>query len=195
MRSMSDLAMEELGRAVGIDIFTTLALVREWFFSELEKESPTDVPQCTIINSELEPVYFAVSHFTPIVQKSYGEPELGSLLRQMNDTILGLLSDLSFESKWKESEFELHQSKLAKHYFYWLGIRQTYYMNGHRTLRGKIARLMTRGEQVDVFFLQPILEQHLQDESFRVRPALIQEFATRVVTKSYEIPLRHLPRG
>jgi hypothetical protein len=189
---MLDPTMELLGRAVGADIFTTHSLVREWFLSELTKESVANVPQATLINSSLEPPLFAVSHFTQVAQKRYGEPELGNLLRQTNDTVVGLLSEFSFESENKDSDFEFHKSKLAKHYFYWLGVRQDYYLKARRTWRGKLARLISSDENVDVSFLRPTLDQNLQDETFRIQPALIQEFATRVVTKSYEIPLQHL---
>lgn len=191
MPAMSDCDMEQLGRTIGVDIFTTLELVREWFMSELSKELSVSIPQTTIINSALEPPLFAVSHFTPIAQKRYAEPELGEMLRQMNDTIMGLLSELSFESDWKESNFEFHKSKIAKHYYYWLGVRQNYYLKGRRTVRGKFARLISSNENVDMIFLRPILKENLQNENFKIRPALVQEFATRVVTKSYEIPLKH----
>src|SRR6202161_3223311 len=181
MSAMLDPSMEPLGRAVGADIFTTQSLVREWFLSELQKESVVSVPQATLINSSLEPPLFAVSHFTQMAKKRYIEPELGDLLREMNDTVVGLLSELSFESENKESNFEFHKSKLAKHYFYWLGIRQDYYLKARQTWRGKLARLISSDENVDVSFLRPILEQNLQDETFRIPPALIQEFAARVV--------------
>src|SRR5256885_11373692 len=128
MIPMAELALDELGRIIGIDIFVSLELVREWFLSELEKESPTNMPQRVVINSALEPAFFGVSYLALTAQRKLREPGMGILLRQIDDTVVGLLSELSFESKWKEPNFEFHKNKLAKHYYYWRSIRQTYYL-------------------------------------------------------------------
>jgi hypothetical protein len=182
--------MEDVGRVVGVDVFTTLGLVREWFISELEREPPGSAPQFTIINASLEPPLFAVSYLTPKIRKRCAEPGLGNLLRQMNDTVVGLLSELSFESEWKESNFEYHKGTLSKHYYYWLEIRKNYYLESRHSLRGRVARLIGSDIDVEVSFLRPVLEANLQDETFKIGSGLIQKFTETIVRKTHEISLR-----
>ncbi len=151
-----------------------------------------ELPQTTIINSALEPHFFAISHMARMAQKHFAEPQLNHLLRHANETVVGLLSELSFGSVWKDSNFEVHKSKISKVYYNCLEARQVYYAKGHQTWRGKLARLISSSESVDVMFHRAMLARHLQDETLSIRRVLIQEFATRVVKKSYEITRRRL---
>jgi hypothetical protein len=184
---MSDLEAKELGRSIGIEIFATFGSTHDWFFCQVETASRTPIPQSAIINFALEPVFFMVANVTRLAQRYYGEPRLGDLVRELNETILGLLSDVVFESEWKESDFALHKGKLAKHYYYWLPIRQNYYSRSRSTLRGKLARLISSGRSVDVFFLQPILESTLQEGTFKIPSDIIKELSIRIANESDKI--------
>ena len=189
--AMAQLTMEQLGWAIGSDIVATLGPVREWFLSELERESSADLPQSIIINSALELPFFAVSHLCQIAQKQLREPQFGHFLRHTIDTVVSLLSELSFESSWKESNYEIHKSKIGKIYHEFLEIRQNYFAKSHNTWRGRLARLIISHEDVDVLFLRPLLAANLRWETHRIQPALIQELSKRVVSQTYEISRRH----
>jgi hypothetical protein len=188
---MQQITTEQLGWGIGSDLVAALGPVRDWFLAEVEKESSAELPQITIINSALEPHFFAISHLAIRAQEHFAEPKLGQLLRYANETVVGLLSELSFGSEWKDSNFEVHKSKISKIYYTFLQVRQIYYAKGHQTWRGKLARLISSNEIVDIGFLRAMLQKNLQDETIRIRPALIHEFAAMVVAKSHETTRRH----
>jgi hypothetical protein len=189
---MTNRPLAEMGREVGADIFAVTALGNEWFLSELKKESAADIPQEVTTRSTVEPVFFAVSHLTQIVHKKYREPDAGDFLRQMNDAVLGLLSELCFESELKQSDFEGHKRKMGEYYFYWLHVRQDYYSEHRKKLRIRFASLIGSHQVTDGVLLRAILYEILEDEHFRVSDKLLREFVSRVVKHSYEIPTRHL---